>query len=405
MSFDTEANHSQCLHEKNDLVVFSHLRWDFVFQRPQHLMTRFSKTRRVFFFEEPLFRDQEGSFVTIERGDGRFYRVLPVVSSGVAAEKVVSVLRSLLDDFLKDEQIEDFSSWYYTPMALEFSRHLEPRTVIYDCMDELSLFKGAPPALIENEKELMRRADLVFTGGRSLFEAKKGRHHNIHPFPSSIDSRHFVQARRPQSDPSDQSEIPHPRLGFFGVIDERMDLELIEKIASLKPDWQFVMIGPVVKIDPGTLPRARNIHYLGKKDYRDLPFYLSGWDVAMMPFARNEATRFISPTKTPEYLCAGCPVVSTSIRDVVSPYAEKGLVHIADRAEDFVEAAEKALKQRHEEDWIRRVDSFLASMSWDQTWRRMAAMESRAARKKILEAARNDGKTAFPWLEPNFGEA
>jgi UDP-galactopyranose mutase len=266
--------------------------------------------------------------------------------------------------------VAEYVLWYYTPMALGFSHGLEPSAVVYDCMDELSLFRGAPPSLLDRERRLLELADLVFTGGQSLYEAKRDRHPDAHAFPSSIDAAHFAQARAISDDPADQAAIPRPRLGFFGVIDERFDMELLDGVAAARPDWQMVMIGPVVKVDPESLPRRANIHYLGMKSYQELPAYLAGWDVALLLFARNESTRFISPTKTPEYLAAGRPVVSTSIRDVVRPYGEQGLVRIADTVEAFTAAAEAAMK----EDTAARtpeVDAFLAQTSWDQTWSRM----------------------------------
>jgi UDP-galactopyranose mutase len=241
-------------------------------------------------------------------------------------------------------------------------------------MDELSGFAGAPPALRALEAELMTRADLMTTGGHSLYEAKRRLHPNVHAFPSSVDVAHFAQARRTTTvDPPDQAPIARPRLGFFGVIDERMDVALLAAVAAARPQWQIVLVGPVVKIDPARLPRADNIHYLGGKSYDTLPAYLSGWDVALMPFARNEATRYISPTKTPEYMAAGRPVVSTSIDDVVRPYGQRGLVRIADTAEDFVDAAEAALV---EDATARRqaADEFLRHTSWDATWARMNAL-------------------------------
>ncbi|MCA1640485.1 MAG: glycosyltransferase, partial [Acidobacteria bacterium] len=205
--------------------------------------------------------------------------------------------------------------------------------------------------------------------------AKKDKHPNIHAFPSSIDRAHFAQARAAVAEPEDQAAIPHPRMGFFGVLDERFDAALLEGVADARPDWHFVIIGPVVKIGEDDLPRRANIHYLGGKSYQELPAYLAGWDVAALLFARNEHTRFISPTKTPEYLAAGKPVVSTSIRDVVRPYGEMGLVHIADDVAEFIKAASAAGMDDHAEDeqWLKRVDEFLATNSWDETWQRMAA--------------------------------
>jgi len=256
-------------------------------------------------------------------------------------------------------------------MAIAFTRHLQPQAVVYDCMDELSAFQGASPTLKNYEAELFSRADLVFTGGQSLYESKVNQHPNVYAFPSSVDVPHFGQARNLQ-EPEDQAHIPHPRLGFFGVIDERMDIELLAGIAEARPDWHLVIIGPVVKIDPANLPQHENIHYLGGRDYKQLPAYLAGWDLAMLPFARNESTRFISPTKTPEYLAAGKPVVSTSIRDVVRPYGESKLVRIADTVSEFVTAAELAMQEdTPASEWLSRVDVFLEKISWDRTWASM----------------------------------
>jgi UDP-galactopyranose mutase len=268
-------------------------------------------------------------------------------------------------------------------MALDFTRDVRAGAVVFDCMDELSAFRGAPPELLAHEADLMTRADLVFTGGQSLFEAKRERHRRVFAFPSSVDVPHFAQARNGASDPSDQAHLPRPRLGFFGVIDERMDLELLGAVADRRPDWQMVMLGPCVKIDPAALPRHQNIHYLGMKRYEELPAYLSGWDVAMLPFARNESTRFISPTKTPEYLAAGRPVVSTSVRDVVRPYGEREFVAIADTADEFVAAVERALAGAPD-GWRERVDGFLSEMSWDRTWSEMAHLIDDAVHRRSV---------------------
>lgn len=352
-----------------DVVVFSHLRWDFVYQRPQHLLTRFARDHRVFVIEEPIFGEGEASLDISSRGDQLFIAV-PHLPHG---EDVDSQMKRLVDGFVKDQHINDFVAWYYTPMMLGWSSHLKPIATIYDCMDELSAFKNAPLELVKREAELFGRADLVFTGGQSLYEAKRDQHAAVYAFPSSIDVKHFAQALSIAEDPADQRNIARPRIGFCGVIDERSDLELLDKIADLRPDWHYVMIGPVVKIDEADLPRRENIHYLGGKSYNDLPAYIAGWDVAMMPFAMNESTRFISPTKTPEYLAAGRPVVSTPIRDVVRPYGEEGLVHIAGTAEEFVAAIEKAMG---EDPMERRAIAaeFLADMSWDKTQRAMSEL-------------------------------
>ncbi|RYZ39460.1 MAG: glycosyltransferase family 1 protein [Myxococcaceae bacterium] len=353
-------------------MCFAHLRWNFVFQRPQHLLSRFARERRVFFFEEPVFGGKQARLQVTRSPEGVWVAV-PHLPEGLEETQIIELQRVLVDELLQTHAVRHFVAWYYTPMALSFTRHLRPETVAYDCMDELSAFRGAPPALLHREAELLTRAEVVFTGGQSLYEAKRHRHPHVHAFPSSVDVPHFATARGAVKEPADQASLPHPRLGFFGVVDERMDLPLLEAVATARPDWQFVIIGPVVKIDPASLPRRPNLHFLGGKQYTELPAYLAGWDVALMPFARNESTRFISPTKTPEYLAAGKPVVSTSIRDVVSPYGDLGLVRIADAPEDFVRACEEALAEDPARK-LPRVDAYLATMSWDETWGRMKAL-------------------------------
>jgi UDP-galactopyranose mutase len=356
-----------------DVLCLSHLRWNFVFQRPQHLLTRCAAKRRVFFFEEPVI-DAGEPRLEIDRPAERVWVCVPHLPPGLSADETNDVLAALIDGLIAGHGLQSYLLWYYTPMALAFTRHLVPAAIVYDCMDELSGFKGAPSEMGTRERELFARADVVFTGGVSLYEHKRAQHRNIHPFPSSVDVRHFAKAREPQADPDDQKDIPAPRIGFFGVIDERLDVALVEDASRLRPSWHFVFVGPVVKIDPAILPKSHNVHFLGGKSYDELPRYLAGWDVAMLPFARNDATRFISPTKTPEYLAAGKPVVSTSIRDVVRPYAALGLVRIGDTAEDFVEGVQLALRDAEAPTWSTRVDEFLSAQSWDDTWARMAAL-------------------------------
>jgi UDP-galactopyranose mutase len=365
------------------LICLSHLRWNFVFQRPQHLMTRFGRDRRVFFVEEPMFEPGITPYAAVQAGAGVTV-VVPHLPSGLDAEGCARTQRQLIDEVIERHAIGDLVLWYYTPMALAFTDHLSPLAVIYDCMDELAAFKDAPSIIRNQEAELMRRAALVLTGGHSLYEAKRHQHANIHPFPSSVDVAHFAQARRITVDPPEQAAIPHPRLGFFGVIDERMDVALLEGVAAARPDWHIVMLGPVVKIDPASLPQRPNIHYLGAKRYEELPHYVAGWDVALLPFARNEATRFISPTKTPEYMAAGKPVVSTSIRDVVRPYGQQGLVRIADEAPAFVRACVAAMAEEPAKR-ITQADAFLRHTSWDGTWSRIRMLVDAAARGAGVE--------------------
>lgn len=349
------------------MVCFSHLRWNFVFQRPQHLMSLLAREFPVLFWEEPLC-DPAGAepWIDMSFPHENVTVVTPHLPEGLTPDAREAALRMLLDTRLA-ESTEPLVRWYYTPMMLTFSRHLGAACTIYDCMDELANFRFAPPELVGLEAELLTCADLVFTGGYSLYEAKRALHHSVHPFPSSVDLRHFAKARELVEDPRDQAELLRPRFGFYGVIDERMDLELLAAIADARPAWSIVLVGPIVKIDPAALPRRSNIIYLGGKTYDELPHYAGGWNVALMPFAINESTRFISPTKTPEYLAAGLPVVSTPIIDVVRHYGKLEAVEIADTAEAFVAACERALAKSREPqdaDWRAEADSALAGQSW-----------------------------------------
>jgi UDP-galactopyranose mutase len=391
-----------------DLVCLSHLRWDFVYQRPQHLLSRFAKERRVFFVEEPTFDDGPLRLDISERDCGVSVVVPRLPKNLEGSDEVEATQRNMINQLFAEHQISEPVLWYYTPMAMPWTRHLQAAATVYDCMDELSAFKGAPRALKDREAELFKRSDLVFTGGQSLYEVKRDQHRSVYAFPSSIDAAHFAQARCVVDEPMDQAEIPHPRLGFFGVIDERMDIELLDAVAQARPDWHLVMIGPVVKIDPADLPRRENIHYLGGKSYTELPSYLAGWDVALLPFARNESTRFISPTKTPEYLAAGCAVVSTSIRDVVRPYGDEGLVHIADTPEEYVEAIEAAMSE-DATGRLLKADAFLAQTSWDQTWGRMAELiedvitsrrraSTRSVRPALASSAAHAGASTYSFV-------
>jgi len=363
------------------LVCFSHLRWNFVFQRPQHLLTRFMRNQKVYFIEEPSF-DAPSDALEVTRAAENLWVIVPRLREGMLEEDHIASQKEMLARFFIENEISHYIFWYYTPMALPISDHFNPSLVVYDCMDELSAFKFAPQSLKDREKELFRKADLVFTGGYSLYEAKKNRHSDVHPFPSSIDAEHFAKARLYMTDPADQETIPHPRIGYFGVIDERVDMNLIEGIALRKPEWHIVMVGPVAKISPDTLPKLPNIHYLGMKAYSELPSYISGWDIAMLPFAHNESTRYISPTKTPEYLAAGKSVISTPIIDVLRQYGRNGLVNIAGTPEEFVRVASMELENTDREEWFEKVNELLSHNSWDKTWQRMMYLVTRKLNEK-----------------------
>jgi len=366
-----------------------------VYQRPQHLLYRFAICDRVFVIEEPVFETSSSDFyeVTMVDPNRNLWVVNLHTSQNACAAKTNTSLKELLDSMIHEHSITNYLSWYYTPMALAYSEHLKPIITIYDCMDELSAFKFAPKSLGDWERRLFSQADVVFTGGYSLYKEKGKLHHNVHPFPSSIDYAHFVQARTFTDELVDQGSIPHPRFGFYGVIDERFHISLIKELAMLKPDWHFVLIGPVAKINPSHLPQSANLHYLGSKNYKELPLYLAGWDVAILPFEINDSTKFISPTKTPEYLAGGKPVISTSIADVIDPYAKNGLVHIADNPEEFIKAAESVFNMADKEKWLKAVDDFLSNNSWDKTFDLMVKLIKEIIEKKSL--SKNNKTNAY----------
>ena len=366
------------------LLCLSHLRWDFVFQRPQHLMAQAAAAGyRTVFFEEPLpaTADGGGPHLRTRIAPEGVLVATPMLPPGLDATVADTAQRDLLDGLLADLAAPVAVAWYYTPMALAFAGHLRPPVTVFDSMDELSAFRGASPRLALLERRLLKQADLVFGGGRSLYEAKRHLHPRVHLFPSSVDAAHFRAARSgpdPSGEPADQAELPRPRIGFFGVIDERMDYELVEAVAARRPEWQLVMVGPTAKIDPASLPRRPNLHWLGMKSYAELPTYLAGWDAGLMPFALNEATRFISPTKTPEFLAAGVPLVSTPVPDVVADWGTAGTVAIADGPDAVVAALDTAMA-RPLQPWLARVDRRLSWLSWDATWARMQHLIEDAA--------------------------
>ncbi|MCI9864587.1 glycosyltransferase [Rhizobium skierniewicense] len=343
-------------------------------------MGRFAHERAVFFFEEFIPTDHHLAYLEIHPFEGTTVKsVRPRIPHWWNEADRERALSKLLDDLLAMYGAARPILWFYTPAMFGFARHVDASAVIYDCMDELANFKFAPHRMKEMEAALIARADVVFTGGYSLYEAKRHQHVNIHPFPSGVEVAHFHSARKDRQEPADQLSIPGPKVGYYGVIDERLDLELIEAVAKARPQLSFVIIGPVAKIAPDDLPRAANIHYLGQKDYRELPAYLAGWDAALMPFALNSSTQFISPTKTPEYLAAGRPVVSTAITDVIRHYGSVDGVFIAADAAAFARACDFAIAlKKTGDEWLGPVDAMLEGSSWDRTFHDMRALVGKA---------------------------
>jgi glycosyltransferase involved in cell wall biosynthesis len=376
------------------MVVFCHLRWDFVYQRPQHLLSRLAKFYRVLVVEEPIFHEGESFLKTYSPSANITVMQphTPVHAPGFHDDQFEAI-GSLLADVLPRN--EKPVVWFYTPMALPLLKLIEPSLVVYDCMDELSAFKNAPAQLLQRERDLLDAADIVFTGGPSLYQAKRERHANVHCFSSSVDIAHFSKALdRSQAHPS-QHSLAQPRLGYYGVIDERFDTELLRAIADARPDWQIVMVGPVVKIDPASLPRNPNIHYMGQATYDELPAYLAAWQVCLMPFALNESTKFISPTKVLEYMAAELPIVSTDITDVTQPYGH--IVSIAHSPQEFVDACDQALALSADgrERMIEAMRSVVKATSWDTTAQQMFELmaANQAGRKAAQTAAGIDKAT------------
>ncbi|MDN3724138.1 glycosyltransferase [Aequorivita sp. SDUM287046] len=350
-----------------DMVVFCHLRWKFVYQRPQHIISRLSATQKILFIEEPI------PFSSSEEFE---YNLETVTANLTVMQPKVSTLADI-GKILKKLNLQTFEyAWFYSPAFAELLPDLKVNTIIYDCMDELSLFKGASESLQKKEQYLIKEADIIFTGGKSLYESKSKLSQNVHCFPSSVDLPHFKKVERQLPCPEDLVNIQHPVVGYIGVIDERIDLPLVAATAEKLPHFQFVMIGPLAKIDENDLPRRENIHYLGMKEYKELPNYLKAIDIAMMPFALNDATKYISPTKTLEYMAAGKPIISTPVKDVVRDYQEH--VHIVETESEFCTALESIVKL-DKVDYSARYCEILHKTSWDNTVSQMFTLIKKVA--------------------------
>lgn len=341
-----------------NMVVFCHLRWDFVYQRPQHIISRLAKYQKILLIEEPWYRpEQQGSSLTAISPN--LHVLQPNVNH---IEEIAAILPQYTGKNVN-------TGWFYSASFLPLLDYFSFDTVVYDCMDELSLFKGAPEKLVQQERSLMEKATIVFTGGKSLYESKVQHHDNVYCFPSSVDREHFAKALNGIALPEDIDAIKGPIVGYFGVIDERIDLALLNEIALLKPQISFVMIGPLAKIGEQDLPRQHNIHYLGMKGYNELPGYLKAFSIAMMPFALNDATKYISPTKTLEYMAAGKPIISTAIYDVVRDYS--GCVAIINAADEFSAAIDALLLNGTNVLNPTDYDDILDKTSWDATVAKM----------------------------------
>lgn len=344
--------------DEYDIVVFCHLRWNHVFQRPHHIVTRLAQSQKVLFVEEPIgFTADEEFTANITHPANNITVFQPRVKS---MDDVADVLHRYSRNKIP-------VGWFYSGSFHKLLGALTFDKIVYDCMDELSMFKFAPEETIQNEMYLMSRADVVFTGGKSLYEAKKPRHPYVYCFPSSVDQLHFEKALNGVMVPEDIANLPKPVIGYYGVIDERIDLDLLAEVARQNPEASFVMVGPLAKISEDELPKEQNIYYTGQRDYHTLPAYLKGFTIAMMPFALNDATKFISPTKTLEYMAARKPIISTAITDVVRDYSH--CVDIISTADEFT-AAIKRITACYGKEWEERngfFEEILQKTSWDNT--------------------------------------
>lgn len=356
------------------LIVFSHLRWHFIYQRPQHLLTRLAQRYRVIYVEEPVKDPGQPRFerTTVAPQVELLKPLTPLEASGFHDDQL-SVLKPMLDEFMHKELIDDYLVWFYTPMALPLLAQMRPRAVVYDCLDDWSALAGAPRQLQQREAALLKLADLVLTSGPSLYEAKREVHPHVLCLPSAVDAHHYApnnalahtclvkEAR------ALQAHIPHPRLGFFGVIDERLNCALLRALARANPAWHIVMVGPVVSKDAASLPQEPNIHWIGPQRHELLPQIMTGWDICILPLAVNEATRYTSPSKVLEYMAAEKPIVSTPLSDVVSMYGD--VVEVAADTADFIAACECVLNESRQRR-AQRMSDMLTSVSrfsWEQS--------------------------------------
>ena len=362
--------------ETSDILIFSHLRWDQGLQRPHHLLSRYAKYRRVFFIEAPTIGKTMSAHLHSKVTHEGINVIIPYLPMGLDKESMPQAMGHLLTDFTTKENISDFTALYYSSRAINYTRHLVPALTLFDYKDAGST---------STDEELLNKAHLVFTCGQSLFESfNRSAKKNIFSYSCCVDYDHFYQGRRSLPEPEDQKNIPYPRIGFYGDLDEKFNYSLLEKMAELRPEFQFVILA-----DPNKMKQAQreNIHYLGPKDYYSLPKYLSSWDCAFLPYKLNEETQFFSPPLIPELLATAKPIVSTSLHDSVHPYVDSKLIYVADHPEHFVQSIEKAINEStYDPEWLERVDQYLEGVSWDSTFEQMALLEIRM--KKMLQNIR-----------------
>ena len=356
--------------QKSDLLAFSQERWNSSFGRTSQIMSRFARYRRVFYIESPivgvaktpvyLLRETRDDVVVVE------IHLPDDLSVFEQKEAMIKVIR----DFMKDESISDYTIWTDTPKSLPLIRSLSPYAMIYDCVKDYS------QTHTELEREILDMADLVLTSCHSLYTAKRNLHSNIHNNPDSLDYRHFFQARHLEEEPIDQQDIPYPRVGFSGTIDYRFDFDLLQNLSTLRPDIHFVILGEVKGLDPESLPKAANIHYLGAKSYSKLPLYMAGWVASFVPYKVNEETQYLNPSFIGESLVAGRPVVATPLKEALTCFEGQNIVTFAEFPLDFERALMTAMTEKESALWLNSVDRAFMGSSWEKCCMRVAALET-----------------------------
>jgi len=390
------------------IIAFCHLSWSWVWQRPQQYLSRFSKTHPVLFVETHCSRVDSPAVKLNHQADYPNVVVAEVhlpESRWHDGEFIDQQRRFAIQTILEDDlrgRFEDPILWFNDPMSVvAFAGQMGERLIVYDCMDELTQFRGAPPALVEREQMLLRKADVVFCGGRKMREKRLPLNANTHFFGTGVDVVHFGRARSSDlSVPTEVSKLNGPILGYFGVIDERIDYELLAKLADARSDWHVVMIGPTAKVDPNDLPKRANLHWLGSRSYQDLPALTKAFSVCLMPFAINAATEYINPTKALEYMAAGKPVISTAINEVKTNFAS--VARVAQNHNDFVNACIRECEKPS----LARVQAGI-KLAADNTWEaNIAKMEAHIAHadsaRRAIASESADKRSSFPLSAPGL---
>ncbi|RYD58215.1 MAG: glycosyltransferase family 1 protein [Sphingobacteriales bacterium] len=349
----------------SNIICFSPIRWNQKDQRPQQIMRRLSQYSMVHFIEEPVY-DATEAYLSHTVVAEHIHVFTPHLPGGISEEKCQTLQRALLDQFMRDCNFADYTFWYATPVAFAYSKHYCPSVIVYDCLEDIWSLKLPAEKLHDLEQQLLDRADLVFTSSHTQYWNKKDRNNNVHLLPATIDRAHFDCARGKVSEAEEQEHIPYPRLGYMGIVDDRLDTQLLADIADTRPDWHIVLVGPTAKMNAAQLPQRANIHYLGNKPYADLPSYLTGWTAAIMPIQEKSHMTSGLSFKTAECLAAGLPVIATPVKAIAAQYEKENLVMKANSAAEFVAATEAILFDgAADRSWMERVNNFLDMSSRD----------------------------------------